>query len=682
MLLAGIASLTGCNAVTATHESVAVRNGTLTLPWYTRIRSQPDAEGRRRRQTVQQGTRTWQTVVLENRYLRVQVVPALGGAVTRVTYLPTNEDLFFWEGKAKDWVPFWESGVKASFPFREHGIHTVQPASHHIVRHEDGSATVAMWMEFSRYTEPHNAKSYGRFTDQMLSQHVTLRPDENLLSVTYRVTNPAPWKQGWKVWNDALFPRTHTPRGIVQGDARPPTPTETVMIQPVAWFSHHNGDKLRPVTPEGLTIASYEDNDISTFAWDLAAGFTGLWYPSVRVNRLRLFDPATAPGTKFYFRGDRTLHPDRPVSHVFNFIELWGGPHHVFEGVEDWIGPGQARQITHHFTYLCGIGKVAYANRHMAVSLEHGLRSNRLGILPLRPVERLTVTVDGERVMDHRAAAPDDPAFVNLDPGGEPLQVRVACGDEALLDQRLPLTVPDDRTRHEKIRRALALNLPENHEKTGVPYGWGRSILRAKYSAGTLGSGRVALYLGRIDEAIDTLREHLRQVPDCGEGWHLLGCALLEAGRSDESLDALSRAVTVTDPYPAARYYLALHRLADGRRDDAVAQLQDLTAAMPSHWQGRLLLAYLAGTEDGEIGPARALVREDPADPRAWYVLAATANACDMPGLHRSARRTLASLLSEQGAKSRLDEFEAATHGRYVPAKRLQTRPPTADRNP
>jgi hypothetical protein len=661
---------------------VTVREEKVTIPWQKHL--PPAAPGERGR--VAYEDRTLDTVVLENAFLRVQVVPHLGGVIYRCVFRPAplagpgkaDEDLFFLEGKGKDTIPFWESGVKASFPFREHGIRTDQPASWRVVRGQDGSATLATWMEFSRFDGPENKASFGRFSDMTLSQFVSLRPDEALLHLEYRVANPAPWRQGWKVWNDAFLPRHHTLAGIVQGADRPPPQSESELVYPAAWVSTHNGTDLRRLAPEALRLVNYTtDYNISLFAWDLAAGFAGVWYPSVRVNRLRVFDPAEAPGAKFFFVREGLWREGGRAAHMTNFVELWGGPHHVFEGVEDWIGPGQARRIRHRFAYVRGIGKADFANRHAVLHFEPGKSSSVLEVVTLRPTTGLAVAADGRPAASGLACGPDRPVRVPLGAQAEGVGVRLTADGQVLADVRLPLEVSDSQAAHEAIWRALGRGEgagDENHEKTGVPAGWGRTIFRAAYPAGSLGAARVNYYLGRTDKTVAALREYVASDPgrDEGEAWHLLGAALLESGRQAEAAAALERALAAGRPYPQAAYFLALCDLAEGKERQASARLAKLVEACPDHWHGRMLLAYLEGAR-GSTDLAAALAREDPADPRAAWVLWKSAVAAGETERAEAAQKTFEALASEPGAGRRMEEFVAATQGRYMPPRRIRT---------
>jgi len=178
--------------VLAKADEVDIHPGTLTFRWYDGTPVYRTAPGKNNANYLAEplrevGPRNFGAVEMENRYLRVAVVPEAGGFVGRTIYKPTNADMFVMSDRADAGHMGWLTGVKASFPYRELGIWADQPAGHTVVRHADGSATVAQWMEFSRHDAPWNARMYGRCTNKLLSQHVTLRPN--------RMKNVAGWRQ-------------------------------------------------------------------------------------------------------------------------------------------------------------------------------------------------------------------------------------------------------------------------------------------------------------------------------------------------------------------------------------------------------------------------------------------------------------------------------------------------------
>ena len=136
---------------------VTVCRETLTLPHYVKT-IVPGTEDRKRPElrTRQVADKKYRALLLENEYLKIQIVPELGGVIYRAVFKPTGDDLFYYEPAGKQWYVFWEGGVKASFPWAEHGlVGWGQPASCRVYRGDDGTTTVSLWMEFSRHIE-HN----------------------------------------------------------------------------------------------------------------------------------------------------------------------------------------------------------------------------------------------------------------------------------------------------------------------------------------------------------------------------------------------------------------------------------------------------------------------------------------------------------------------------------------------
>ncbi len=666
--------------------AVKVRAGTLTLPWYTaeNVREADPANPRamdRFHGTERRGPdRTFQTVVLENEFLRVTVIPEIGGAIASAVFKPTGDELFFGEGKAKQWLPYWESGVKASFPFREHAIGTVgQPAAWRIVHGGDGSATLATWMEFSRFTAPCDQWIYGRYSTMLLSQQFALRPGEATLAATFRLVNPTAYRQGRRLWTDTVFPRNHTPSGAVQADGAPPTRTDTEWVCPAGWVSGHGGANLRRYDESQTPLAPHRAV-ASIFPWDIPLGFTGLWYPSVKVNRLVLFNPAVSPGAKQWFCGEGDYSPGWTDTFKYNLVEVWNGSDSVFEGVENWIGPGEAWQFTQRYALVGGIGKVSYADANAAVSVRFGAgdRPGELGLVTFRPVARLAASLDG-RQLGAAACGPAEPARFALPAGAKAGRVELRADDRLILRQDFPLKPSADTSRHGAIKAALTPS-PEQLERSGDNAHYGETFRAAvaAYPAGSLGRGRLLYRDGYLPAAISNLRQAAKIATDRGEAMHLLAAALLEQGDANAAAEACRQSLSAQPPCPPAGYFAAL--AAVGRRDwaDADKSLSALASAVPAHWEGRLLHAWVLANLPSRGGDAQrladAMEAEDPADPRLALLgvrLAAGRGTTADTKTAQQRRAALDLLSREPGAKRRLAEFEAALNGRFMPPQRM-----------
>ncbi|MFP4353787.1 MAG: tetratricopeptide repeat protein [Phycisphaerae bacterium] len=680
----GAAGLCSADPAEPVTPEVKVRNGQITLPWYTsepiyKIRPRangaiwPQNDTKRR-----DGEKTFGQVVLENEFLAVEILPEAGGVIGGAVYKPTGEDIFFREGKAKNWVPYWESGVKANFPWREHCIRTVgQPAGLRIVRHDDGAVTAAMWMEFSRHDAPWQGAMFGAFTNLLLGQHVTLQPDSSAFTITYRITNPSPYRQGLRLWTDAFFPRNHTADGVVQSDAKPPKPTQTEWIYPAAYVSGHRALNIRPYTNENNLIRKHTDDHNSLFALEMPFGFAGLWYPQVRVNRLRLWDPATASGAKQYYRGEGRFKAGSTSSHMYNFCELWGGIDNVMEGVERWIGPGESYEFSHTYTMVRGIGKVDFANDQAAIHADFGGQDPVLEVVTYRPIESLQARLDGKALGKDQPVGPRSPARFSLPAGAKSGTVELTdAKGNVLLHQKLPLEIPADTSAHERIVAVSDLDSAVGAERIGDQMDYGRTIEHAlrKYGKDSLGAGRIHYRKGRLERAAETLEAFTSANEGVGEGWHLLGMTRLEQDKPEQAKAAMQRAVRADQPYPPARYYLAILDIAAENPAAARRQLAALLEANPKHFEAYLLHAWLLA----DTAPARALAAAEklakaaPADPRALRLLAHCARAAEKPDVTTQAESDLQGLMQEPGARRRVDEFLAATRGRFVHPNRLK----------
>lgn len=651
---------------------VRVRQEQMTLPWHTSLSVHQDdpltihpyPAVRKANTDRYAGKRIFDLIVLENEYLTVRVCPEVQGAVVRAVYKPTGQDLFFYEGQAKDWLPFWESGVKASFPYHEHGMRTLQPASWCVRRGADGSVTVALWMEFSRHTDPWEVRSYGRYSTMLLSQLITLRPAEGSFTVTYRVVNPSPYRQGLQCWNDVFFPRNHTASGAIQAGEPPPEASTSELIFPAAYVSHHAGKDFRRFRPEMAHLARYNYlPHISIFSWAIPYGFAGLWYPAPRINRLRIFDPNVAPGTKVFLNGEGAYVPGTTFSHTYNFVEIWGGFDNIFEGAEHWIAPGQARSFTHRFTLIEGIGKVHYANDDVAVHVRPTGDKPRAEAVTLRNVTDLRAAWNGKSLGRPRRCGPDRPARFDLPGGAESGRLVLRAAGRVILDRPFPLPIPDDESQHTRIRAALHRGIPESAERQNPR---GHLWAMHRHPAGSAGRGRTLLRAGQLQRARAELGAALAANADDGEAWHLLGAILLEQDQIDDARFALDRALAARTPYRPAALFRAIVALGDKDLSLAGRLLSDLIAADEHQWEAKLLKIWIQTSTD----PARAykdalrLEAEDPADPRAKWVLIQSARAVGKEA--RAMHLALQKLLQEPGAPRRLLQFRAATQGRYV----------------
>lgn len=86
---------------------------------------------------------------------------------------------------------------------------------------------------------------------------------------------------------------------------------------------------------------------------------------------------------------------------------------------------------------------------------------------------------------------------------------------------------------------------------------------------------------GRLQEAEAQYRSILQESPQQAHAWHLLGVLAHQAGRHQEALDLIRRALALQGPHPVFHSNLAAVYLALGRLDEAVAHSQEALRRQP-----------------------------------------------------------------------------------------------------
>lgn len=126
--------------------------------------------------------------------------------------------------------------------------------------------------------------------------------------------------------------------------------------------------------------------------------------------------------------------------------------------------------------------------------------------------------------------------------------------------------------------------------------------------------------LRQIDGMVGRLAERLKQQPNDGEGWRMLGWSYVQLGRIDEGIEALKRAVALDGENGALRSLLgeALFRQADGRvTPEALAAFQDALKRDAKDPRARFYIGLelmQAGKDREALDQWIAIIRDGPAD--------------------------------------------------------------------
>src|ERR1700694_1100212 len=143
--------------------------------------------------------RTFKTHVIENRYLKVTLLPEFGGRILSIIYKPTgHEQLYRTEVGVPygikggvfyyDWLMVY-GGIFPTFPDAEHSKAWLKPWDFKVVKESAGEVTVSMSLkdDFEYSTAP---RKFRASTGIEATYHVTLKADRAALDARVVLKNP------------------------------------------------------------------------------------------------------------------------------------------------------------------------------------------------------------------------------------------------------------------------------------------------------------------------------------------------------------------------------------------------------------------------------------------------------------------------------------------------------------
>ena len=330
---------------------------------------------------------TFDTVVLENSYLRVTLLPDYGGRVLSMLHKPTGRELLYQNPLGTPYLMYEGifyydylvimGGIFPSFPEPEHGKYWNQPYSLEIVSESAEAITVRMSRQDDMDLVDGVPEAYavGR-TDVLVEVEVTLRAGSTSLGIETKLTNTkssaVPEFEYWTV--TTLAP------GSVPGETAIPLNTRIVAAMDMvhllesswSWF----GDAEERVADEVFrwNNLSYFENWVdqgTAFANpDYSANYSGLINYDEEIGILRVSDNVQTPGLKLWTFGRESLTIDINDSSQWlrPTIEMWHGVTPEFWDRAS-MSPNEVKQWSDSYFPTLGLSEITAASEHGAVYL-------------------------------------------------------------------------------------------------------------------------------------------------------------------------------------------------------------------------------------------------------------------------------------------------------------------------
>ncbi|MCB8946747.1 MAG: DUF5107 domain-containing protein [Ardenticatenaceae bacterium] len=575
--------------------------------------------------------REYTAVFLENRYLKLMILPELGGRLQMALDKSNGYHFIYYNqvikpalvGLAGPWI---SGGIEFNWP-QHHRPTTFMPVDWEIVENADGSKTV-----WCAEIEPmFNTKGMHGFT---------LYPDRAYVEMPVQLYNQSSEPQTFLWWANPAVSVNDEYQSIFPPDVH------AVMDhgkRDVSEFPIARGTYYKMDYSPGTDISRYKNIPVPTsfMAHHSDFDFIGCYDHGVDAGMMHVANHHVVPGKKQWTwgKGDFGAAWDRQLTDEDGpYIELMCGAYTDNQPDFSWLMPGEEKRFTQIFMPFKAIGGAKNANREAVVNVEIVGETAVLGIYLTSPQKvEIVLTHDGTTLLAETAELSPTQIFeqeVALPAGfvAQKLQLRVMAenGRELisytpLPDEQHPIPEPakpapppaEVATNEELFLHGLHLEQYRHATYAPEPY-YEEALRRDPLDSRCNNALGLLLYRrGKFAAAEPYFRKAIERLtqrnpnPYDGEPHYNLGLSRKMQGRLDEAFDAFYKAT-----WNAAwqdRAYFELARLAcrAGRWPEA---LELTTQALYRNWlhhQARHLktavLRHLGKTDEALAETAVAL---------------------------------------------------------------------------
>jgi tetratricopeptide (TPR) repeat protein len=305
----------------------------------------------------------WDMVYLENEYLKVTILPALGGKLYSAIDKTNGHELFHRNSTIKPdfigtlgaWI---SGGIEWCYP-HHHRTTTYLPADYTIKQNSDGSATI--WVGETEKSL-HLRGIIG----------ITLHPGRSYIDVDYRLNNPNPEMRNFKFWANVAVTADENFRTFF-----PPS-------QEIGVFHHNSSFTRWPISheiykgtdyTEGVDMTWYKNHPspVSVFYWEGEEGFIGGYDYLQKAGVLHVGDKYINRTSKLWEWGPgqegenarRKLTDDGR-----DYVELMTGSYSNNQPDYSWFAPHTVKEAKNYWYPIRDIEMAKNATLDAAVTLQ------------------------------------------------------------------------------------------------------------------------------------------------------------------------------------------------------------------------------------------------------------------------------------------------------------------------
>lgn len=554
----------------------------------------------------------YEAVYLENDYIKVMVLPQLGGRIQRAYDKTNGYDFVYYNHVIKPALvgltgPWISGGIEFNWP-QHHRPTTFLPVDYMLSENGDGSRSVLL----------HDVdQMYG--TKGLMK--ITLYPDKAYIEITGQLYNRTSLPQTFLWWANPAVAVNDNTQSVFPPDVH------AVMDhgkRDVSRFPIATGVYYKKDYSEGVDISRYKNIPVPTsyMAEKSKYDFVGGYDYGAGAGVLHVADHHVSPGKKQWTWGcgdfgrawDRNLtDEDGP------YIELMTGVFTDNQPDFTWLKPFEEKVFTQYFMPYKALGQVKNATREAAVHLS--LQDGEAKVMVYATAEyesaEVTLNVRGKTVLRETVKlSPTDIYERELAVGDvkeEDLYLAVYADGSCLVEYRpealeiLKMPEPAQAAKEpEEIRTCEELYLTGQHieqyrHATYLPDPYYLEGL--KRDAGDIrlnnAYGTLLMRRGQLKQAEKYLRKALERLtwknpnPYNSETYYLLGLNLFYQERETEAYDAFYKAAWSNEQQEMSYYYLAVISSREKKYDKALEFAERALVKNAHNIKARGLKAYL-----------------------------------------------------------------------------------------
>lgn len=606
--------------------------GTTGNPYPNRVIQKVDREHR--------ADKEYDVVRLENDYIRVCMIPALGGRVFEAYDKQTNYDFLYRQhvikpaliGAYGSWI---SGGVEFNWPFH-HRPSSMMPVDYLLETEEDGTAIC--WM--SEHDPSDRTKG-------MVG--IVLHPDSAYFETRVKITNRTATEHPFLWWENAAV-RVH--------------PKYRLIFPPDVTWAHHHYDRSHTTFPiakgqygaelfEEPTDISWHGNTktaSSYFAAPSKFDFFGGYDYDKECGVIHIGNHHVTPGKKMFTWGygrnaenwETTLtDSDGP------YCELMAGSYTDDQPDFTWLAPYETKCFSQFWYPTKSIGHVTYANLNAAIAVEKNGTESQLRLITTSPVTDATLQIwDGSKlVLEEKVSLiPDQCLSFSSALSDEKYTVKLtdACGCEILSYTEITpdyvhipkdnpgIPTPDQLSTAQDLYIA-GLHIDQYRDPVYKPDAYYLEALKydPKHLPSLIGMGEYCYRTGKFDDALSyldqamTVQNRYDTNPRDGTVAYLTGLCYMAKGLLDEAYDIFYKASWSANTICKAMTFLAA---IDGRRGEYARMKEHALLAVEKEVQHPIASVY-AAIASAKVGCCKCALKQldeilsrDPLNHLARYV--------------------------------------------------------------